>query len=81
MARLRTLRSRGQKEDEKEVLIVDGIQVPTGDHSKFVEFDVFVNAPQSGVAAAAAQCAGSVTLTPHAVRPMKGKGAMRTATG
>jgi polyphenol oxidase len=42
VARPRTSRSRGQKEDEKEVLIVDGIEVPTGDHSKFVEFDVFV---------------------------------------
>ncbi|TVU14777.1 hypothetical protein EJB05_38270, partial [Eragrostis curvula] len=65
-----TSRSRRDKDDEEEVLVIDGIEV--ADHFRFVKFDVFVNASsQSGDdvgAAAAAQCAGSVALAPHMVR-------------
>ncbi|OEL17564.1 Polyphenol oxidase, chloroplastic [Dichanthelium oligosanthes] len=80
VARPRTSRSRAEKEAEEEVLVVEGIEI--ADHLKFVKFDVFVNDSSSqggGGAAAAAQCAGSVALTPHAVRPGKGTGAMKTA--
>ncbi|CAL5029922.1 unnamed protein product [Urochloa decumbens] len=75
VARPRMSRSRGEKEGEEEVAVVDGIVV--ADHTRFVKFDVFVNA--SSQVGAAAECAGSVVLTPHAGRPGKGKGAMRTA--
>ncbi|KAF8649655.1 hypothetical protein HU200_064195 [Digitaria exilis] len=82
VARPRTSRSRREKEEEEEVLVVDGIEV--ADHSRFVKFDVFVNASsasQGGGAAATAECAGSVALTPHGARPGEGGGgrAMKTA--
>nr|BAP82256.1 polyphenol oxidase [Setaria italica]BAP82267.1 polyphenol oxidase [Setaria viridis] len=79
VTRPRTSRSRREKEEEEEVLCVEGIEV--ADHLKFVKFDVFVNVPsQSGAATpAAAECAGSVALTPHAVRPGEGGRAVRTA--
>ncbi|PAN40177.1 hypothetical protein PAHAL_7G297400 [Panicum hallii] len=71
-------RSRGEKEDEEEVLVVEGIEV--ADCSKFVKFDVFVNQSQSAAATtAAAECAGSVALTPHLSRSGKDKGAIKTA--
>uniref|UniRef100_A0A0E0KVG8 Polyphenol oxidase C-terminal domain-containing protein n=1 Tax=Oryza punctata TaxID=4537 RepID=A0A0E0KVG8_ORYPU len=57
-------RSRKEKDAEEEVLVIEGIEVP--DHSTYVKFDVFVNAPESGDIAAATS-AGSVALTPHGV--------------
>ena len=78
VARPGTSRSRGEKEDEKEVLVVEGIEV--ADCSKFVKFDVFVNQSQGEAATtAAAECAGSVAMAPHAVRPGKAEGAVKTA--
>ncbi|CAN6236270.1 unnamed protein product [Urochloa humidicola] len=79
VTRPRTSRSREEKEAEEEVLCVEGIEV--ADHLEFVKFDVFVNVSSQGGAAttAAAECAGSVAMAPHAVRPGKEKGAMRTA--
>ena len=76
VARPGTSRSRGEKEDEEEVLVVEGIEV--ADCSKFIKFDVFVNQTRSGAATAAApECVGSVALTPHSGRPGKDKGAMK----
>jgi polyphenol oxidase len=80
VTRPRTSRTRQEKDAEEEVLVVEGIEV--ADHfSRFVKFDVFVNECQSGggMGAAAAQCAGSVALTPHLVRPGKGGGSVKTA--
>ncbi|KAJ1272857.1 hypothetical protein BS78_06G234700 [Paspalum vaginatum] len=79
VARPRTSRSRREKDDEEEVLVVEGIEV--ADHSRFVKFDVFVNETQggAGAAATAAQCAGSLALTPHGVRPGTGMGSVKTA--
>uniref|UniRef100_A0A0E0KVG9 Tyrosinase copper-binding domain-containing protein n=1 Tax=Oryza punctata TaxID=4537 RepID=A0A0E0KVG9_ORYPU len=57
-------RSRKEKEEEEEVLVIEGIEVP--DHSTYVKFDVFVNAPENADIASAT-CAGSVALTPHGV--------------
>uniref|UniRef100_A0A0D9W9R3 Tyrosinase copper-binding domain-containing protein n=1 Tax=Leersia perrieri TaxID=77586 RepID=A0A0D9W9R3_9ORYZ len=67
VARPRTSRSRKEKEEEEEVLVVEGIEVP--DHSAYVKFDVFVNAPEDGGAATAAAgtCAGSFAMSPHGV--------------
>ncbi|CAO2036541.1 unnamed protein product [Urochloa humidicola] len=79
VTRPRTSRSRKEEEAEEEVLVVEGIAV--ADHLKFVKFDVFVNVSSQGGAAttAAAECAGSVALPPHAVRPGNDKSAMRTS--
>ncbi|CAN6269318.1 unnamed protein product [Urochloa humidicola] len=79
VTRPRTSRSRKEKEEEEEVLCVEGIEI--ADHLKFVKFDVFVNVSSQSAAAttAAAECAGSVAMAPHAVRQGKGKGAMKTA--
>ncbi|CAL5014835.1 unnamed protein product [Urochloa decumbens] len=79
VTRPRTSRSQKEKEEEEEVLCVEGIEI--ADHLKFVKFDVFVNvSSQSGAATtAAAECAGSVAMAPHAVRPGKEKGTMKTA--
>ncbi|CAN6240931.1 unnamed protein product [Urochloa humidicola] len=79
VTRPRTSRSRREKDAEEEVLVVEGIAV--ADHLKFVKFDVFVNVSSQGGAAttATAECAGSVALPPHAVRPENDKGAMRTS--
>ncbi|CAL5070041.1 unnamed protein product [Urochloa decumbens] len=82
VTRPRTSRSRREKDAEEEVLVVEGIAV--ADHSKYVKFDVFVNvssSSQGGAATtAAAECAGSVALPPHAVRMGNDKGAaMSTA--
>ena len=38
---------------------------------RYIMFDVFVNEPEGGADTAAAQCAGSVVLLPHAIRPGK----------
>uniref|UniRef100_J3M1K4 Tyrosinase copper-binding domain-containing protein n=1 Tax=Oryza brachyantha TaxID=4533 RepID=J3M1K4_ORYBR len=67
VTRPKTSRSRKEKDAEEEVLVIEGIEVP--DHSTYVKFDVFVNAPESedDCVAAAATCAGSVALTPHGV--------------
>ncbi|WVZ87198.1 hypothetical protein U9M48_033877 [Paspalum notatum var. saurae] len=78
--RPRTSRSRREKDEEEEVLVVDGIEV--ADHSRFVKFDVFVNETQgagAGTAATAARCAGSVALTPHGIRTGTGMGSVKTA--
>ncbi|KAF0892510.1 hypothetical protein E2562_016816 [Oryza meyeriana var. granulata] len=64
VTRPKVKRSRKEKEEEEEVLVIEGIEVP--DHSTYVKFDVYVNAPESGDDAAAT-CAGSVALTPHGV--------------
>ena len=78
VTRPRTSRSRREKEEEEEVLVVEGIEV--ADHLKFVKFDVFVNQSQGEAATtAAAECAGSVAMAPHAVRPGKAEGAVKTA--
>ncbi|CAD6262671.1 unnamed protein product [Miscanthus lutarioriparius] len=80
VTRPRTSRTRQEKNAEEEVLVVEGIEV--ADHfSRFVKFDVFVNESQSGggATAAAVQCAGSVAMTPHLVRPGKGRGSVKTA--
>ncbi|KAJ1272442.1 hypothetical protein BS78_06G202000 [Paspalum vaginatum] len=79
VTRPKTSRSREEKDEEEEVLVVEGIEI--ADHfRRFVKFDVFVNESQSGAGTAAvAQCAGSVALTPHAVRPSKGKEPVKTA--
>ncbi|AQK45503.1 Putative polyphenol oxidase family protein [Zea mays] len=78
VTRPKTSRTRKEKDAKEEVLVVQGIEI--ADHSsRFVKFDVFVNDSQSGGGMpAAAQCAGSVALTPHAVRPGKGKGTVKT---
>nr|ABG23067.1 polyphenol oxidase [Oryza rufipogon]ABG23068.1 polyphenol oxidase [Oryza rufipogon]ABG23082.1 polyphenol oxidase [Oryza rufipogon] len=67
VTRPRASRSREEKEEEEEVLVIEGIEIP--DHSTYVKFDVFVNAPESGDGAAtcAATCAGSVALAPHGI--------------
>ncbi|CAO2043757.1 unnamed protein product [Urochloa humidicola] len=79
VTRPRTSRSRKEKEEEEEVLCVEGIEI--ADHLKFVKFDVFVNVSSQSAAAttAAAECAGSVAMAPHAVRAGKEKGTMKTA--
>ncbi|RLM66747.1 polyphenol oxidase [Panicum miliaceum] len=78
VTRPRTSRSRREKEEEEEVLVVEGIEV--ADHLTFVKFDVFVNQSRGEAAtAAAAECAGSVAMAPHAVRPGKAEGAVKTA--
>ncbi|KAL6843827.1 hypothetical protein ACP4OV_026398 [Aristida adscensionis] len=69
VTRPRTSRSREEKDEEEEVLVVDGIEV--AGHFRYVKFDVFVNQSSSGGGTAAAQCAGSVALTPHMVRADK----------
>lgn len=66
VTRPKVSRSSEEKEREEEVLVVDGIEVP--DRSRYVKFDVVVNGKEGGGGCAAAQCAGSVALTPHFVR-------------
>ncbi|KAL6843828.1 hypothetical protein ACP4OV_026399 [Aristida adscensionis] len=66
--RPRTARSAAEKAAAEEVLVVDGIEV--ADHLRYVKFDVYVNqcTGGGGGGTAAAECAGSVALTPHVVR-------------
>jgi polyphenol oxidase len=67
VARPRVSRSQEEKDEEEEVLVVDGIQV--ADHLRYVKFDVFVNQCAGGDAStAAAECAGSFVLTPHVIQ-------------
>ncbi|KAL6651411.1 hypothetical protein ACP70R_010336 [Stipagrostis hirtigluma subsp. patula] len=74
VTRSRTSRSRAEKDAEEEVLVVDGIEI--ADHFMYVKFDVYVNESEGGDGGgtAAAQCAGSVALTPHLVRADKTEG-------
>ncbi|CAN6372696.1 unnamed protein product [Urochloa humidicola] len=53
-----------KKEEEEEVLVIQEIDI--AGCQRCVKFDVFVNAPKGLTDTAAAQCAGSVALTPHA---------------
>jgi polyphenol oxidase len=76
VTRPRVSRTRKEKDEEEEVLIVEGIEI--ADHFKFVKFDVLVNEPQSGAGMATDYCAGSVALTPHMVRQNKKKGSVKT---
>ncbi|EMS64469.1 Polyphenol oxidase, chloroplastic [Triticum urartu] len=75
-------RSRREKDDEEEVLVVEGIKI--ADHfNKFIKFDVLVNEPEGGVdgtpATATGYCAGSFAHTPHMVRPEETrKGSVKT---
>ncbi|KAL6651415.1 hypothetical protein ACP70R_010340 [Stipagrostis hirtigluma subsp. patula] len=66
VTRPRVSRSPEEKAEEEEVLVVEGIEI--ADHFRYVKFDVYVNQCAGGDGAAAAECAGSVALTPHAVR-------------
>ncbi|CAM0902898.1 unnamed protein product [Alopecurus aequalis] len=74
--RPRVGRTRKEKDEEEEVVVVEGIEI--ADHfNKFVKFDVLVNEPESGAgsgttAAASGYCAGSFAHTPHMMRPGKG---------
>lgn len=69
-------RSRKEKDEEEEVLIIEGIEI--ANHFKYVKFDVYVNESENGDGTAAAECAGSVALTPHMIRPKKKKGSVKT---
>ncbi|CAL4980248.1 unnamed protein product [Urochloa decumbens] len=53
-----------KKEGEEEVLVIRDIEI--ANYQRRVKFDVFVNAPKGLTDTAAAQCVGSVALTPHA---------------
>ncbi|XBI42967.1 hypothetical protein VPH35_107799 [Triticum aestivum] len=78
--RTKVSRSRFQKDDEEEVLIVEGIEI--ADSSKYVKFDVHVNAPQhEQLNAAHAQFAGSVMLLPHMSGQHEGKNKMSAKFG
>jgi polyphenol oxidase len=80
VTRPRVSRTRKEKDEEEEVLVVEGIEI--ADHfNRFVKFDVLVNEPESGAGDASGYCAGSVALTPHMIRPDKGKkkGSVKTA--
>ncbi|KAI5011083.1 hypothetical protein ZWY2020_013220 [Hordeum vulgare] len=72
VTRPRVSRSRREKDEEEEVLVVEGIQI--ADHfNEFVKFDVLVNEPERAVsgtpATATGYCAGSFAYTPHMARP------------
>ncbi|EEC78047.1 hypothetical protein OsI_17486 [Oryza sativa Indica Group] len=45
LTRPKTSRSRKEKDAEEEAPVIEGIEVP--DHSAYVKFDVFVNAPEN----------------------------------
>ncbi|KAF7081980.1 hypothetical protein CFC21_085871 [Triticum aestivum] len=78
--RTKVSRSRFQKDEEEEVLIVEGIEI--ADSSKYVKFDVHVNAPQhEQLNAAHAQFAGSVVLLPHMSGQHEGKTKMSARFG
>nr|AEY79824.1 polyphenol oxidase [Triticum aestivum] len=82
VTRPRVSRSRREKDEEEEVLVVEGIEI--ADHfNKFIKFDVLVNEPEGGVdgtpATATGYCAGSFAHTPHMVRPEETrKGSVKT---
>ncbi|CAL4980258.1 unnamed protein product [Urochloa decumbens] len=61
--------SRSPKKEE--VLVIEEIEI--ANCQRCVKFDVFVNAPKGLTDTTAAQCVGSVVLTPHAKR-----GSMKT---
>ncbi|TVU14852.1 hypothetical protein EJB05_38348, partial [Eragrostis curvula] len=81
VTRPRVSRSQKEKAEEEEVLVVEGIEI--ADHSRYVKFDVYVNqcAAAGADGAAAAECAGSVAITPHVVKheKKKGSGSVKTA--
>uniref|UniRef100_A0ACD5UF24 Uncharacterized protein n=1 Tax=Avena sativa TaxID=4498 RepID=A0ACD5UF24_AVESA len=83
VTRPRVSRTRKEKDEEEEVLVVEGIEI--AEHfNRFVKFDVLVNEPESGVdattAAATMYCAGSIAHTPHMMRhdKEKEKGSVKT---
>ncbi|CAL9124849.1 unnamed protein product, partial [Musa acuminata var. zebrina] len=74
-------RSRKEKEEEEEVLIVEGIEF---DRDQFIKFDVIVNATEGdGITPADSEFAGSFVNAPHRHRHLKeeNKGTTRLCLG
>ncbi|RLM65182.1 polyphenol oxidase II [Panicum miliaceum] len=76
VARPKVSRSQKEKANEEEVLVVGRIEV--ADHLRYVKFDVSRCAAGDGPAAA--ECAGSLVLTPHVIqRKEEGESSVKTA--
>lgn len=69
-------RSQKEKEDEEEVLVVEGIEF---DRDLYVKFDVFVNTPdEKGVRRGSTEFAGSYVNVPRKHQPSKGPKTLKT---
>ncbi|CAL9772534.1 unnamed protein product [Musa acuminata subsp. burmannicoides] len=69
-------RSGKEKEDEEEILIVEGIEF---DRDYFIKFDVFVNATEGdGITAGASEFAGSFVNVPHKHKHRKDENKLKT---
>ncbi|KAG8043552.1 hypothetical protein GUJ93_ZPchr0458g22384 [Zizania palustris] len=77
VTRPKVSRSQKEKDEEEEVLVIEGIEIL--DPSTYVKFDVYVNDADGGGSAAAGACAGSFALTPHGIHRAK-EGSMRMNT-
>ncbi|XP_073111274.1 polyphenol oxidase, chloroplastic-like [Elaeis guineensis] len=70
-------RSRKEKEDEEEVLVVEGIEF---DPDMFIKFDVYINTPEEkGVDPGSTEFAGSFVNVPHKNIRSKKEKKVRTA--
>ncbi|KAL5216723.1 hypothetical protein ABZP36_008124 [Zizania latifolia] len=70
VTRPKVSRSQKEKDEEEEVLVIEGIEILNP--STYVKFDVYVNDADGGGSAAAAACAGSFALTPHGMHREEG---------
>ncbi|XP_039140064.1 polyphenol oxidase, chloroplastic-like [Dioscorea cayenensis subsp. rotundata] len=69
-------RSQKEKEDEEEVLVVEGLEF---DRDLYVKFDVYVNTPEEeGVAPGSSEFAGSFVNVPRKHQPSKGPKTLKT---